>query len=591
MDPEIQKIMARAVARHRSGDLEQAVALYQEVLKKAPDFAEALNLHGVATSSLGRQSEARTSLALAVALAPGNATYQQNLGRVLLEQGDLDRSEEALRVATYLAPRLAPAQANLGNLYKKRGKLEEAIACYDCALALAPADYKTWNNLGTAWRERKDLPRAEDALRKALAIQPDFVPALSNLGLVLAERGVTEEAVACFVRALKQDPDQADLYVNYGNILRDLGRDEEAGAAFAEVTVRIDPKHGGAWSSLGNAALARGDIERAGTCYRTSLEYAPDDPILHFNHALYLLLTGDYAKGFAEYEWGLRADLRQPRRQFHKRLWQGESFAGETLLVYSEQGLGDAIQFLRFLPEAKARGGRIVFEVHPALQNLLSQVPGADQVISRRDDGSIGVPFDRYVALLSLPERFGVRLESLESMKPRLEIPAHARKAAAARFADVSDFKVVLSWYGNPIHKNDARRSIPLETFAPLMDVPGVRFYAVTPAERTAKDIQATGLPIESWSLPLEEAAAVIEASDLVITVDTLNAHLAGAIGQKGWVLLPFLPDWRWLLNREDSPWYPSLRLFRQRKPGDWPDVIERVRVALASEIRLRRNI
>ncbi|EQD46193.1 TPR repeat-containing protein, partial [mine drainage metagenome] len=416
MEPEIRKLMQRAVACHQTGDLESAARLYQEVLKQSPDSAEAHNLHGVATSSLGRHAEARASLKLAVALAPANATYQQNLGRVLLEQGDLDGSEEALRIATYLAPSLAPAQANLGNLFKKRGKLREAIACYDRALALAPADHKTWNNLGTSWRELKDLPRAEDALRKALEIRPDFVPALSNLGLVLAERGASDEALACFVRALELDPDQADLYVNYGNTLRDLGRDEAASAAFAEVTVRIDPRHGGAWSSLGNATLAIGDIERAGACYRMSLECTPGDPILHFNYALYLLLTGDYANGFAEYEWGLRADLRQPRREFRKPLWQGDPFAGETLLVYSEQGLGDAIQFMRYLPEVKSRGGRVLFEVHPAFQNLLNRVPGADQVISRRDDGSIDVPFDRYVALLSLPTRFGITLESLGSV-------------------------------------------------------------------------------------------------------------------------------------------------------------------------------
>ncbi|MHB1764282.1 MAG: tetratricopeptide repeat protein [Gammaproteobacteria bacterium] len=590
MDPEVRKLMQRAVTRHQAGDLEGAARLYQEVLRQAPDFAEALNLHGVATSGLGRHAEACVSLKLAVALAPANATYQQNLGRVLLEQGDLDGSEEALRIATYLAPKLAPAQSNLGNLFKKRGNLHEAVACYDRALAIAPSDHKTWNNLGTSLRELKDLPRAEDALRKALAIQPDFIPALSNLGLVLAERGVSEEALTCFVRALELDSDQADLYVNYGNILRDLGRDQEASAAFAEVTVRVDPRHGGAWSSLGNAALAIGDIERAGACYRKSLECSPEDPILHFNQALYLLLTGDYASGFAEYEWGLRADLRQPRREFRKPLWQGESFAGETLLVYSEQGLGDAIQFMRFLPEVKSRGGQVVFEVHPALRNLLDQVPGADLVISRRDDGSISVPFDRYVALLSLPARFGITLESLGAKRPYLAIPEGARQAAARRFEGVSDFKVVVSWYGNPVHKNDARRSIPLKSLAPLMEIPGARFYAVAPGERTVKDIQATGFPIEAWTLPIEEAAAVIEAADLVITVDTLHAHLAGALGQTAWVLLPFMPDWRWLLKREDSPWYPSLRLFRQMKPGDWIEVVERVRVALAAEIRHRRG-
>lgn len=588
MDPKIQKLMQRAVACHRAGDLDRARQLYQEVLEQSPDYAEAHNLHGVVASSLGRESEARSSLKLAVTLEPGNAAYQQNLGRVLLEQGELDGAEEALRIATYLAPRLAPAQTNLGNLYKKRGHHREAVASYERALALAPADHKTWNNLGTSLRELKELTRAEDALRKALALKPDFVSAWSNLGLVLAERGASEEALACLARGIELDPDQADLYVNYGNTLRDLGRDEAASAAFAEVTVRVDPQHGGAWSALGNATLAIGEIERAGTCYRKSLEHSSADPILHFNYALYLLLTGDYENGFKEYEWGLRADLRQPRRAFHKPLWQGEPFADETLLVYSEQGLGDTIQFLRFLPDVKARGGRVLFEVHHSLQKLLDGVSGVDQVIARRDDGAITEPFDRYVALLSLPTRVGLTLASLASRPPALTLPEAAQEAARRRFEGVDDFKVILTWYGNPGHKNDSRRSIPLSTLAPLVEVPGTRFYALAPGERTTQDIQATGLPITAWSLPLEEAAAVIAAADLVITVDTLHAHLAGVMGQAGWVLLPFMPDWRWLLDRTDSPWYPSLRLFRQEKPGQWPDVIERVRVALAAEIRRR---
>lgn len=586
MTLETQEFMRRAMGLHQSGNMDGVIKLCNEALQLTPDNPEVLNLHGIACGKLGRKGEAVASLKLATTLDPGNPVYHQNLGRALQDLGDLENAEQALRTAVYLAPSLPQAHANLGNVYKQQKKLKEAVACYDKALALSPGDYKSWNNLGNTWRELKDLKRAEDCMRRALAVKPDFVEALSNLGVVLSDRGVHAEAIEHYEKALKLDAKNADLYVNYGNALREAGRDSDSRAAFAEAAVKVDPKHGGAWSSLGNAALATGEIEYAGECYRRAVELSPGDPPIHFNLALYQLLTGDLKHGFAEYEWGLRGDMRQPRRPFRQPMWRGEDFRDQTLLVYAEQGIGDMLQFIRFLPQVKARGGRVVFEVQQGIGPLLEGFDGADQVIERRDDGKIEPAFDKYVALLSLPTLLDINLENCNPVLPYIKVPERFQIAAREKLNQDHGFKVALSWYGNPAHKNDRNRSIALEKLKPLVQLPGVSWYAFTPGERSARDIQETGLSITSMSLPFPEAAALINEMDLTISVDSAHVHLAGALGRPAWALLPFAPDWRWLLKREDSPWYPTVQLFRQPKPGKRAEVIEELRVALAHRLK-----
>lgn len=582
MAKNIEELMRRAVGVHQSGNVEGAVKAYAKVLDVAPDYPPALNLHGVACGQLKRGGEAVTSLKLAAKLAPGDAAIQQNLGLALINANELEDAEQPLRLAIRLAPNMAQAHANLGNLYKQQEQFAEAAACYEKAVQLAPGDHKSWNNLGNTRRELKDLPAAERCLKRALAIKPDFVEALSNLGMVLAEDGRLDEAIASYEKGLKLDRNNADLYVNYGNALRDAGREEDANAAFMRAAVHADPASGGAWSSLGNSSLALGNVDYAGECYQRAVELAPDDAAIHFNLALYLLLTGDLKAGFAEYEWGLRGDMRQPRRPFRQPRWRGEPFENETLLVYAEQGIGDMLQFVRFLPEVKARGGRVLLEVQQGLAPLLEQLEGVDEIFERRDNGDIPFPFDQYVALLSLPTLLDVNLDNCTPAVPYLRVPECFAEGARARLANDAHFKIALSWYGNPAHKNDRNRSCPLAELAPLFDLPGISWYALSPGERTQQDIDATGLPIQALALPFPDAAAVLNEMDLVISVDSAHVHLAGALGRPVWTLLPFAPDWRWLLDCDDSPWYPTMRLFRQPRRGDWGMSVKKLKAALA---------
>lgn len=585
MAKDIDELMRRAVGMHQSGNVEGAVKAYAKLLDVAPDHPQALNLHGVACGQIKRTAEAVTSLTLAAKLAPGSAAIQQNLGLALMNADRLDEAEQPLKLAIRLAPTMQQAYANLANLYKRQKRFAEAAAHYERAVQLAPGDYKSWNNLGNTRRELKDLAGAERCLRRALSIRPDFVEALSNLGVVLAEDGRTVEALASYEKALALDQNNADLHVNYGNALRDAGREEDASAAFVRAAVHLDPNSGGAWSSLGNSALALGDIDYAGECYRRAVELAPDDAAIHFNLSLYLLLTGDLKSGFAEYEWGLRGDMRQPRRPFRQPRWRGERFENETLLVYAEQGIGDMLQFVRFLPEVKARGGRVLLEVQQGLAPLLEDLDGVDEIFERRDSGEIPYAFDQYVALLSLPTLLDVTLETCTPAMPYLSVPERFVAAARARLAGDDHFKIALSWYGNPAHKNDRNRSCPLSELAPLFDVPGIGWYALSPGERTQKDIDAAGVPVNALSLPFAEAAAVLNEMDLTITVDSAHAHLAGALGRPVWTLLPFAPDWRWLLERRDTPWYPTMRLFRQPRRGDWSAAVDKLKAALRTNV------
>jgi Flp pilus assembly protein TadD len=580
-DNNVQEAMRRAVGLHQAGQLEEAVKAYSKIIEAAPDYPEALNLHGVVCGQLGRKGEAVSSLKLAAKLTPQNPAVQQNLGKLLIEVGDLENAEQALRLAIYLAPTMPQAHANLGNLYKQQKKFQLAIGCYQKALEFAPTDYKSWNNLGNTWRELKEYEKAEDCLRKAHRIKPDFVEALSNLAMVLGDLKRPEAALEYNEKALALDSANADLHLNYGNTLRELGRESDASAAYAEAAVKLDPKHGGAWSALGNSALALGNVDYAGECYRRAVELSPDDPAIHFNLALYLLLTGDLKAGFAEYEWGLRGDMRQPRRPFRQPRWRGETFKDETLLVYSEQGLGDTFQFIRFLPQVKARGGRVILEVQQGLTPLLENIEGVDQIIERQKEGAIEVPFDKYVALLSLPTLLEVSLENCTPAMPYMRLSEALLTRARERLRDDTGFKVAFTWYGNPAHKNDRNRSCPLEKLAPLVNLPGVSAYAFSPGERTQADIAESGLPVKAIAATLPEAAALLHQMDLLISVDTSHVHLMGAMGRPVWVMLPFSPDWRWLQNRDDTPWYPGARLFRQPRPGDWEHAVQQARDAL----------
>jgi hypothetical protein len=352
-----------------------------------------------------------------------------------------------------------------------------------------------------------------------------------------------------------------------------LRRFEEAEALCREA-LQQSPDDAETCRTLGNLFYAQRRLDETRRCYDAALERHPDDAGTRWNRAMLLLLQGQFVEGWKEYEWRWRRPDARPRH-FPQPAWDGQAIEGRRILIYSEQGLGDSIQFLRYLPMVEQAGGRVIFECHARLAKLLAGTPGMGEVIA----GGVPLPeFDVHAPLLSLPRLFGTTLETLPSAVPYLAAPAAPVEAWRGRLAKMPSLRIGLAWAGNPRNPDDSNRSIPPSELEPLTRLPGVSWINLQ------KDAGPADLPIHflGGCDDVTDTAALIANLDLVVSADTMVAHLAGALARPVWTLLPFAADWRWLLDREDSPWYPTMRLFRQPGPGRWKAVIEAVRNAIS---------
>lgn len=423
------------------------------------------------------------------------------------------------------------------------------------------------------------LGSAERLYRQILARQPDDATALHNLGLIAQQTGHTDDALRLMARSLQLAPNAAAWWFNLGEVHRRLDDMPRAAEALRRA-VAIKPDYAQAWDTLASALREMGRYDEAMPCLDRALGLRPDLAIIHWNRAIALLLEGRLVEGWAEAEWRL-AYTPALRRDFPQPAWDGGDLAGRTILLHAEQGLGDAIQFCRYAPIVAARGGQVVLECQPELADLLATAPGVSQVVRRGDP----LPaFDVHCPLLSLPHRFGTTLQTIPAATPYLAPDPAKVQAWRSRLA--GDVKVGLAWAGSSGHANDRQRSCRLSDFAPLANVPGVTFYSLQKGPAASQAVNhPPGLRLLDPAADLHDfsdTAALVANLDLVISVDTAVVHLAGALAKPTWVLLPFNPDWRWLRERQDTPWYPAMRLFRQRERGSWTSVFERVAAELA---------
>lgn len=532
--------------------MQEAQALYQQVLSQDPNQFEALHLLGVLAGQAGRHGIAEELIRRAIAVNPNDSEAYYNLGTNLAGQYRFAQAVDAFRQAIALQPGFTEAVGNLVNAYnhlgdelERSGQLDQAIAAYREALALRPDYAEAYNNLGNALRRKGQLDDAMSAFRRALSLRPDFPEAHNNLGNALTDLGELDAAVEAYHRAIELRPDYVAAYTNLGVTLREKGALEQSIAAF-----------------------------------RKALSFRPDYADAHFGLAWTLLLNGDFEPGWREYEWRWRRDAQHGAREFAQPRWDGTPLNGRTILLHHEQGFGDTIQFVRYASWVAARGGRVMLECPPELIRLLRGAPGVERVVA------LGTPlpaFDVHCPLLSLPLAFGTTLDSIPASVPYVSAPAELIAKWSQRIAPAGRrLNVGLAWAGRPTYGNDRNRSLPASAFARLGSVEGCAFHSLakTPA------VAIPGLQISDHSADLDDfadTAALIANLDLVISVDTAVAHLAGALGKPVWLLLPIAPDWRWMLHRDDSPWYPTMRLFRQARWGDWDGVIERVTQFLKS--------
>jgi tetratricopeptide (TPR) repeat protein len=496
-------------------------------------------------------------------------------------EGRLAEADAVCRRVLDTQPNTAQAVHMLGLIAHQNGKLAEAIKHVQRATELAPRVALFHANLGEMLRLAGRPRLAIEAAQRALAVESNMPAALSNLGVALYELKDYEPAADAQRQAIAAKPDYAEAYSNLGNALHALKRFDEAIPAYRRA-IELKPNFADGWANLGTTLHHGGEYEEGMYALRRAIALAPGHANAHSGLGILLLMRGDFAEGWEEYEWRLRSTERRGPR-FPENPWQGESLAGKHIYVQAEQGFGDSIQFARYIPPLAARAGKVTLRVHQQLVTLMrSSFPNVT-VLGDRGDVE---PYECDAVLLSLPRVFKSRLETIPANVPYLRAPAEFAQRWKHRLDKITGVKIGVVWAGNPEHVNDHRRSIDLQSLAPLFDVRGTSFASLQVGSRAA-DLKT--LPRGKYAIDdlapafgdFVESAGAVSALDLVITVDTSVAHLAGALGRPVWLLLPWVTDWRWMLNREDNPWYPTMRVFRQSRDDDWIDVIARVATEL----------
>ncbi|MSP94235.1 MAG: tetratricopeptide repeat protein [Alphaproteobacteria bacterium] len=603
---EAEKHLARAVAlnprsvealvSHGNALLErkrpeQAAATLDRALKLQPNEGNALIYRGLAAVDLEKHEDALSYFDRALRLDPGSIPALHNRANVLVALGRHNEALPSVDKLLKLAPTYVPAILHRATILSALKNPAAALADIERGLKLEGQNADLHAARGLALM---GLTRHDDALAsydRAIALKPERADLHIARGNLLLEMQRLDEAFDSYERAIARDPKSAEAHLNCANVLMERGRLDDA-LRRAEKAIALNPGYAHALLLRANILLHALRPEEALPAYDAALGAKPDSPEAHYHRGSALLLHGRYKEGWRdfEYRWDV-AERGFDRPELSAPEWRGETLAGKSLIVFSEQGLGDTIQFARFLPLLARGGAKVTFLCHPNLIRLFRSFSDSIELIGSCDATR---RFDFQCALMSVPERLGVALENIPNEVPYL----FAEEALAAEWREtvgMHGFKIGITWQGNPLGKIDRGRSIPLEKLAPLADIPGTRLICLqrnhgldqlAKAQERLK-IEALGA-FDEGSDSFIDSAAIMQNLDLFVTSDTATAHLAGALGRPVWVVLKHLPDWRFMLGRSDSPWYPTMRLFRQPAPGDWDAAISEMADALRALIARR---
>lgn len=547
-------LLQQALSLHRSGGFDLAINIYRDLLKFFPRDAQLLYLLGTAESNRGNSLEAVKLLEKSLKIFPSNADAHFNRGNALKELKRFNEALQSYSRAIQINPCDADAYINRGNILLSLRRFEDALFNFEQAIRLRPSDPDAHNNRGISLKE---LKRFDDALLSfdcAIQLKGDYAEAYNNRGDVLRELGRFDEALESICNAIKIDENCADAYCGRGNVLQCLRRFDEALNSFDQA-IRL--------SSY---------------------------PTAYWNKSLLLLLLGDYREGWELYEWRWKsAFLQSSSRNFKEPLWLGqEPIAGKTVLIYAEQGMGDIIQFSRYLPMVESLGAKVVFEVPESLKLLFATLECKCTIIEK---GRRLPDFDVHCPIMSLPLAFKTTLDTIPSKIPYVHADIDKQIAWKRKLGNKLKPRVGLAWSGSVQHGNDGRRSIGLELLSPLLKLP-YEFHSLQKEyrekDKASMDALAALRDHHDELSSFADTAALIMEMDVVVSVDTSIAHLAAALGKNVLILLPFFPDFRWLLDRQDSPWYPTVTLIRQTAIGDWKgaidEVVEKLRDALEQQ-------
>jgi tetratricopeptide (TPR) repeat protein len=470
---------------------------------------------------------------------------------------------------------------------QKQGRIDQAIRLYLRGLALNPSDAAAYRCLGTAYKTQRRFDLAIACFRRAVELCPAFPEAWNNLGNTLTEQKDDAGAADCFEQAFKVQPQFAGAHFNFAQAVGRMGRFDDAITASRKAT-ELSPRSAEFYNGLGMALYDARRVDEAIAAYDQAVAIRPTFAPAHYNRSHALLASGDYERGWPEYEWRWKLDTVKPPA-FSQPRWDGGVQPHATILLEAEQGLGDTIQFARYVSLVKERVGSVVLRCQKPLVQLLAALPGVDRLISQEEDPGY---FDVWSPLMSLPLYFTPTVQSIPNRAPYLFANDAAVRFWQARLAPVRQLRVGIHWQGNPAFPKDRFRSIPLRYFEPLARAADVSLISLQKGTGREQLSNGTTFPVLDLNLTLDEihgpfvdTAAILKCLDLVVTSDTSLAHLAGALGVETWLAVPSLPEWRWLLGRDDSPWYPTMRLFRQNRPGQWADVFLRMAAQLTELI------
>ena len=609
------RTIEKAQQLHQAGRWREAEHLYLQALERTPGDSNGLHLLGLLHAETGRPDTAAQLLRAAIGLE-GPAPYLcRNLGILLEQQGQPEAAVACYRQALAGEPGNAELWVRLAELLGGRGRFGEAAAGWQRAVESSREPFEQQIPWRLAWAQNLSLAGeqepARELLERILRADPGQTAARYTLGVVFMHLDRITQAVEAFTEVIAADPAHGDAQNNLGVLLQSLGEPararqhytaclavspeaigarynlgtllQEAGeldAAMAELrqVLARDETHAGAWTNLGSCLLGQGEIEAAVACAERALALDPEERSAVWNAGLAHLTAGRLSEGWRGYEARFHIPGAFPRRPFPMPLWRGEPLAGRTILVYAEQGLGDTLQFCRYLPLLAALGARVIFECPPKLTPLLETLDPRPELVPAPVDPAPAADF--HLPLLSIPGLVGTTLETIPASPRYLAAPAASRERWRQRLAPLRPRRLVgFVSQGNRQYKNDRNRSVAFAEWAPLGSLPGaalvhLQYGAAAPPGLAALDL---GPEVGDFA----DTAGLVEELDLVITVDTSMVHLAGALGKPTWLLLPYAPDWRWLRDRRDSPWYPSVRIFRQPRPGDWAAVMAEVATAL----------
>lgn len=586
---DVNRLFNSATEHHRAGRLPDAERAYRQILAINPNHGQAMRLLALIATQVGKAHDAIELLSHAVRLYPSDAMMHFDLANAQTLAGDTKSAIQSLGRAIAIQHNYFEAHNNMADLYLRAGKPDFAVMSARTAIGLAPARAEPHYLLGNALVMLHQLDAAIDSFAKALAIHPNYVAALHNMAVACTDRGRADQAIDCYRRLIVLVPQSAEAHYSLGSLL--LQRDDlDAAGEHLQRAIDLKPSHVEAHNNLGSSLRKRGRVDEAIAVYERGLAIDPSSNELHWNRAFALLLQGRFAEGWPAYERRLnfniaRSDIQKQRDAAAPR-WHGENLDGKTLLLRSEQGFGDVIHFIRYVLKLVALGATVIVECPAPLHRLLQRMPGIHAVFAPEDAGP---HFDLQCPIMSLALELGINsIDAIPQAAPYLSADPADVETWKNELADDKNIRVGLAWSGNPIQPVNRQRSIALKDLAPLAS-DGVTFYSLQKGDAASESLNPpAGMRWIDHTARLNDfadTAALIANLDLIIAVDTAVAHLAGAMAKTTWTLIPFAPDWRWMLNREDSPWYPTMRLFRQTVRNDWNPVIARVAAELAKLI------